>query len=1296
MPSGTGWNRTSSFNILTYYRGIFNPSSVLLLRDFDRCRKEDREALLDYLSELSKRSESRWKFIVTSTIPNALVEELQSWSILKADDVSDCSAEQTYELSDILRHVPTDEVSGNIQKDLEKLDRHSTGMRRKMLHLLGECSGWPSEAAQSSLHEFCRLLHATASTKSIEEALDGIIRSRTRVRGFTPALSLLLCSHCRLSLRELIFMSLHQEAPEDMNFSDHQLRSMEIRQHTISNTLEQSLRGLVVYDGIHIQLRSGVQQLMSDANDAYVWNDLRRSAPTATFELCFSLLICEGSRDSLSSIAGANGSIPDSSRVPSPSMLLRKETIQYAVRALPYHLQKCPRSTINRVMAPESESVGAALLAWAQAYWATSSQFLRMPERPESHVTILSMVGIGTYEDISRDRCSFVAAALGSRTTVVDTWLEKGYVDVEDLISALVSAIQVGNETLALRISDTMISRHREQIVWPVTVLRAAVWNKMSQLVDLLLKNGVNPNSREDYGSIEAELGYRLMTPLFIAGGLGLVKIFHALLNAGARADETDVDQVSYLERAVINGDPDIVIAIFEQSLYTQWRKGGDDLTCAAECGNWRTCQLLLNKVGDPGPHTDEAGKFSQNALISACAMGFVKTTRVLLEHGANPSVPHPENEITTLWHAAVSWSDVQMVQDLLIRGANPNAVASGQPLLLDFLTFSEGDDDTLLSICDAFLSHRAPVDINARNENDGWTALMVAARYGRLSMVNWLIDNGAEMNAVNHRGYSALYLAVHQRHADVVRRLLRESPDVDRVNSDGMPLIHYALPDLEILTLLLDAGANAEAADGKGWRLIHCCVTDGNEDILKLLLDRKVDINAPSAQGWPPLYYAVDWATIDTVRLLVEGGSTASGSINGTSILHMAIARSPDMLRAVLGFRRFLDLELRDSDDETPLMAARIDIQCWKLMINAGVDLHAVKNDRWTALHFAVEPGMTEFRSVLLSQPDIDVERGGIFGPPLYWACERLEIEAVRDLLTSGASAHSKPAVPSFRYATSLVATICGSWSEEKGDWEEAKNDLIRLLISHGSDVREKIPGSLLPGALFHACLITTPELVTILLDEGALASESSSLGHRFPLHYAATNGIGIFKLIHDAHEGDMMTVDAGGRHCLHWAAQSGNLQTIHFILQRLKSRDDGISCYINTLDIDGWSPLCWAIRPFKDSRDIRLVKAETSDFEGTVRILLEHGADPTIECRLGVGDDKETLSVLELARRRRAGKPVIDMLKSAIGISDESSGNQTDNESPNISTSWAWCNVCFAVCFAFLFSDPLLSDMC
>ena len=80
----------------------------------------------------------------------------------------------------------------------------------------------------------------------------------------------------------------------------------------------------------------------------------------------------------------------------------------------------------------------------------------------------------------------------------------------------------------------------------------------------------------------------------------------------------------------------------------------------------------------------------------------------------------------------------------------------------------------------------RAGADINARDRH-GQTALMLAAHRGYYEMVEMLIGGGADLNVTAKFSLSALMLAITAGHADVARALARAGADL-RLRGSGAP----------------------------------------------------------------------------------------------------------------------------------------------------------------------------------------------------------------------------------------------------------------------------------------------------------------------------------------------------------------------------------------------------------------------------------------------------------------------------------------------------------------------------
>ncbi|MCV7198756.1 ankyrin repeat domain-containing protein [Mycobacterium angelicum] len=88
----------------------------------------------------------------------------------------------------------------------------------------------------------------------------------------------------------------------------------------------------------------------------------------------------------------------------------------------------------------------------------------------------------------------------------------------------------------------------------------------------------------------------------------------------------------------------------------------------------------------------------------------------------------------------------------------------------------------------------------------------------------------------------------------------------------------------------LLSEGADVNAVDDQGFTALHAAASRDSEDIVRLLLDAGADVNAKNAKGETPLYNAVRNTTdaaLSIVRLLRERGADPTiETANGSSAL--------------------------------------------------------------------------------------------------------------------------------------------------------------------------------------------------------------------------------------------------------------------------------------------------------------------------------------------------------------------------------------------------------------------------
>jgi hypothetical protein len=144
-----------------------------------------------------------------------------------------------------------------------------------------------------------------------------------------------------------------------------------------------------------------------------------------------------------------------------------------------------------------------------------------------------------------------------------------------------------------------------------------------------------------------------------------------------------------------------------------------------------------------------------------------------------------------------------------------------------------------------------------ARGENSDVDRQMIAAAtHGDLTAVKDLLAHGANVQAQDDYGWTALMAATHANEVQVAKVLIAAGSDVNAKDKlqDSPYLYAGAQGRLEILRLTLAAGADLKSTNRFGGTALIPAAEKGHVENVRELLKTKIDVNHVNRLGWTAL----------------------------------------------------------------------------------------------------------------------------------------------------------------------------------------------------------------------------------------------------------------------------------------------------------------------------------------------------------------------------------------------------------------------------------------------------------
>ena len=680
------------------------------------------------------------------------------------------------------------------------------------------------------------------------------------------------------------------------------------------------------------------------------------------------------------------------------------------------------------------------------------------------------------------------------------------------------TAIDRGYSNYSCELSQRFLHQDADtEVNW--IQLHAASFDRNKQDVQFLLDAGTDANHVSSAGH----------TPLHIAVTKSNIDLVSLLLDQNININSATIDGKTPLHIAVEQGDEDIIQKLLshdanprfkdapgntslhlavkvKQETRSQFVKKGSSYTSPYPT-SYHTCSIqAVEAIIEHGADVNAVNNIGQTALWFACVDGQDSFVKILLDTGAEPNIVDKYGD--SCLHAAIHGQcSTETIHKIVDHGAHVNAVNKdgATPLLLACSAAHEGVVRLLL---------KAKADPNIADDDGDASLHAAAAADCSKETLQEVIGCGADLNAVNKRGITALLLNCFYRQMDSVKILLKAGADPTIADKEGFSCIHAAIDgrcSTDILQTLIRHGAHIDAARKDGTNALLCaCSTeqsesvrflvqakadvsitkpDGNtclhvavkgeccrEALQKIFMQGMINVNAANKKGETALLFACLSAQAQTVNLLLQEGADPNISdARGYTSLHAAVYGScgNETLQEIINHD--MQLDCQDNHGKTALMLACSYKQqdSVRILMKAGFNPYIRDDDGGTCLHAAAMGGCS--KKIIQTMIDHGADVNATYKTnetPLLIACIARNECAIRILL----NASSNPNITDDTYGdTCLIKAIR----------QDCSIDVLQAIIDHAANVNATNKDHV--TALIMACIKKHYSAINILLNASA-----------------------------------------------------------------------------------------------------------------------------------------------------------------------------------------------------------------
>ncbi|UJR24559.1 hypothetical protein I4U23_005934 [Adineta vaga] len=242
---------------------------------------------------------------------------------------------------------------------------------------------------------------------------------------------------------------------------------------------------------------------------------------------------------------------------------------------------------------------------------------------------------------------------------------------------------------------------------------------------------------------------------------------------------------------------------------------------------------------------------------------------------------------------AACSSEDRDEIDKLLQRGVDINTSN------IDGLTaLHQSCIDNNLHMVEYLLNKKA--DINCQ-DNEGWTPLHAASSCGNIDIVKYLLSHGAIVDVCNNEGELPIDIAEGEDIISYLEDDMRRKgiDDQQSRNYEHQLMIKHAQDSLNNNKNGLKSTADVIVHIRTGATALHVAAAKGYIDVIDLLIRAGANLNSVDNDGWTPLHAAAHWDKHDVIKYLIEKNASLDvKNYAGQTPLDVCDGETSDLLK--------------------------------------------------------------------------------------------------------------------------------------------------------------------------------------------------------------------------------------------------------------------------------------------------------------------------------------------------------------------------------------------------------------